>query len=92
MTMIRLENVCKSYATKSGVKTVIDHLSFTFEDHQSIGILGPNGGGKSTLLRLIAGIEAPDAVKTLKRGIANLLPEEETVQKVAESDAAQDPK
>ena len=59
--MIRLENVCKSYATKSGVKTVIDHLSFTFEDHQSIGILGPNGGGKSTLLRLIAGIEAPDA-------------------------------
>jgi ABC-2 type transport system ATP-binding protein len=49
--MIALEAVCKRY----GSRTVIHNLSFTVQKGEIVGLLGPNGSGKTTTLRLIAG-------------------------------------
>jgi ABC-2 type transport system ATP-binding protein len=49
--MIKLESVSKRY----GSKTVIHDLSFTVEKGEIVGFLGPNGSGKTTTLRMIAG-------------------------------------
>jgi ABC-2 type transport system ATP-binding protein len=44
-----------------GPATVVDGLSFTVPPGQVTGFLGPNGAGKSTTMRLILGLDAPDA-------------------------------
>jgi len=40
---------------------VLDSISLSLEKVHTLGLLGPSGGGKSTLLRVIAGLECPDA-------------------------------
>ncbi len=58
--MIQLENVSKSYRLKHGQrKVIVQDLSIDLP-RRNIGVLGRNGMGKSTLLRLFAGIEDPD--------------------------------
>ena len=42
-----------------GQRPVIDRLSFTASSGEIVGVIGPNGGGKTTLLRLLAGLESP---------------------------------
>lgn len=59
--MIALHNVCKSYRTGKGMRTILDNVSFTFPKGVNIGILGRNGAGKSTMLRVIGGSELPDS-------------------------------
>lgn len=59
--MIRLQNVCKSYRTPFGRRVVLHDACLALPEGCSLGILGANGVGKSTLIRLIAGTEAPDA-------------------------------
>lgn len=54
--MVELKNVTKSFTR---VMTV-DGVSFEVKDAEHLSILGPSGCGKTTLLRLIAGFEAPD--------------------------------
>lgn len=54
--VITLENVSFSY----GGPLVLDHVSLAIERGEFLGIVGPNGGGKSTLLKLILGLLAPD--------------------------------
>lgn len=58
--MIVVESVSKGYITPRGRKCVLDNVSATFESGHNIGILGANGVGKSTLIRLLAGSELPD--------------------------------
>lgn len=58
--MIRLTNISKSYATRSGSHTVLDDLNLCIEPGEKIGILGRNGAGKSTLIRILSGAEKPD--------------------------------
>jgi capsular polysaccharide transport system ATP-binding protein len=59
--MIALDTVSKSYRTKEGGRqTVLDAVSAEFPDGYNVGVLGANGGGKSTLIRLLAGSEKPD--------------------------------
>lgn len=58
--MIQLSNVFKFYKTPQHVKVVLDHVSAVFESGRSYGLLGVNGAGKSTTLRLIAGTELPN--------------------------------
>jgi trehalose transport system ATP-binding protein len=59
----------KSVTKKYGTKEVIKNLSLTVNTGEFFVILGPSGGGKSTLLRQIAGIEKPDDGSVLIDGI-----------------------
>ena len=54
--LVNLETVAKSY----GTTTVLDDVSLGIADGERIGVVGRNGGGKTTLLRLVTGAEAPD--------------------------------
>src|SRR5436190_1644891 len=52
-----------------GGRTIFSSLSWTIQDGEKIGLVGPNGIGKSTLLRTLAGLEPADAgALTLRRG------------------------
>jgi ABC-type polysaccharide/polyol phosphate transport system ATPase subunit len=51
----------------------LDGLNLHVSPGEVVGIIGPNGGGKSTLLRVIAGIYAPDEGRVLTRGRVTLL-------------------
>lgn len=55
--LINLENVSKTW----GLKTLLDGVSLGVQTNDRIGIVGVNGGGKTTLLEVLTGIEAPDA-------------------------------
>lgn len=52
----------------NGQKEIIKDLNLTFADHTFIAITGPNGGGKSTLAKLIMGIEQPTSGRILFNG------------------------
>jgi ATP-binding cassette subfamily F protein 3 len=53
-----------------GGRTIFSGLGWTIQDNEKIGLVGPNGIGKSTLLRTLAGIEQADAgAITLRKGI-----------------------
>lgn len=54
--MLTAENIYKSY----GDKILYNDLTFTIKEQERIGLIGVNGTGKSTLLKTIAGIEAPE--------------------------------
>ena len=64
--MIKLENISKSYKLKNKNFTIFRDLNLTINDGESIALLGRNGVGKSTLLRLIGGVEQPDKGKIFK--------------------------
>lgn len=51
-----------------GNNSVLKDVNFTFDENQIITIIGPNGGGKTTLLRLIAGLLTPEKGKILING------------------------
>lgn len=59
--MIRMENVTKFYFSPAGKKYVLRDVSIEFPPNCNIGILGRNGTGKSTLLRLLGGIDYPSS-------------------------------
>ncbi|KUP06500.1 multidrug ABC transporter ATP-binding protein [Bacillus coahuilensis p1.1.43] len=56
MKTISIENVSKTY----GEKQLFQKLSLTIQEGEKIGLIGINGTGKSTLLKIISGIEEPD--------------------------------
>ncbi|RLJ20554.1 ABC transporter ATP-binding protein [bacterium endosymbiont of Escarpia laminata] len=58
--MIRLENVTKYYPTPKGRKYILRDVNIEFPPKCNIAILGRNGMGKSTLLRLLGGIDYPN--------------------------------
>lgn len=64
--MIELQNVCKRYRVKTGWHTVLDNVSLKIEEGKSIGILGVNGAGKSTMIRIIGGAERPDSGRVIR--------------------------
>ena len=57
VNLINLENVSKTW----GLKTLLDGVSLGVQSHDRIGIVGINGGGKTTLLEVLTGLEEPDA-------------------------------
>lgn len=58
--MIEFENVSKSFWTGTQRKVILDRASFRVEIGRSLGILAPNGTGKTTVIRMMAGLEKPD--------------------------------
>jgi ATPase subunit of ABC transporter with duplicated ATPase domains len=63
MSTLVASNISKSH----GSSLVLDDVSFTVRPGARIGIVGPNGIGKSTLLRVLAGLEAPDSGSVSRR-------------------------
>ncbi len=57
--MIRIEDLTFKVEEDGQEKEIISGLSLTLPDNAFVAVTGPNGGGKSTLARLIAGIEHP---------------------------------
>lgn len=55
MNIINVENITKSYTGRK----LFAEASFYVQEHEKIGIIGINGTGKSTLLKIIAGQEEP---------------------------------
>lgn len=58
--MLRFENVSKSFWTGARRKVILDRASFRIEAGQALGILAPNGTGKTTIINMMAGLEKPD--------------------------------
>ena len=63
MALVSLNAVRKSF----GSRTVLDGLDFAIEPGARVGVVGSNGSGKSTMLKLIAGLEEPDAGTSVRR-------------------------
>lgn len=59
--MIELRNICKTYVLHGIKKTVANNISITFPTGSSVALLGRNGAGKTSLLRMIAGTMDPDS-------------------------------
>ena len=57
--MLELRNVSFEVNDDQGQKEIIKNLNLTIDDEKFVVITGPNGGGKSTLAKLIAGIQKP---------------------------------
>ncbi|WP_253828022.1 ABC-F family ATP-binding cassette domain-containing protein [Prauserella aidingensis] len=81
--LVNLESVSKSY----GVRPLLDEVSLGVGEGQRIGVVGLNGGGKTTLLEVLAGITDPDSgrvsrMRDLRMGVVTQrtdLPEGSTV-------------
>lgn len=58
--MLEFINVSKSFWTGTQRKVILDRVSFKVELGTSLGILAPNGTGKTTLINMMAGLEKPD--------------------------------
>lgn len=63
MNILNIEHVSKIF----GEKTIFDDVSFGIQEGDKIGIIGINGTGKTTLLRMIAGVEEPDSGQIIKQ-------------------------
>ncbi|MEC8294275.1 MAG: ATP-binding cassette domain-containing protein [Pseudomonadota bacterium] len=58
--MLEFDNVSKSFWTGTQRKVILEKGSFRVDLGQSLGILAPNGTGKTTLINMMAGLEKPD--------------------------------
>lgn len=68
MSLLNVEGLYKTY----GEKTLFDHISFHIEPKERIGLIGPNGTGKSTLLKVIAGLESFEEGDITKAGTLDI--------------------
>lgn len=58
--MLEFKNVSKSFWTGKQRKVILDQATFRVELGRSLGILAPNGTGKTTLINMMCGLEKPD--------------------------------
>jgi capsular polysaccharide transport system ATP-binding protein len=64
--MIEFQSVSKSFWTGRTRKVILDRASFRIELGNSMGILAPNGTGKTTIINMMAGLEKPDEGRVLR--------------------------
>ena len=66
MNILNIEHISKIY----GEKVIFDDVSLGIQEGDKAGIIGINGTGKSTLLKIAAGIEEPDQGDCIRAGSA----------------------
>jgi branched-chain amino acid transport system ATP-binding protein len=64
MAFLQVDRLCKSFG---GLRAIRD-LNFSVEEGEIVGIIGPNGSGKTTALNLVTGFLKPDSGKVTFRG------------------------
>ena len=69
---LHARDISKSFADRP----VLDGISLAVLPGDRVGVVGPNGIGKSTLLRVLAGLEQPDSGRVVTRGAVGYLPQE----------------
>ena len=69
--MIRLDQVTKTFRADGVVKTIADQVSLTFGDTGAVALIGRNGAGKSSLLKLIAGTMRPTSGRIVTDGLVS---------------------
>ena len=84
MPGLSARDISKSYAAVQ----VLDRVSLVVSPGDRIGIVGPNGVGKSTLLRVLAGLEEPDSGRIVRSGAVAYLAQEPPVDGVSGGEAA----
>lgn len=62
--MLELKNISKQF----GQKKIFDQFNLTIEDGKILSLVGPSGGGKTTLLRMLAGLEKIDSGEIIYNG------------------------
>ena len=62
MNILTADNITKAY----GERRLLDGASFFLQEGEKVGIIGINGTGKSTLLKILAGMEEPDEGKVIR--------------------------
>lgn len=62
--MLELKNISKQF----GQKKIFDQINLTIEDGKILSLVGPSGGGKTTLLRMLAGLETIDSGEIIYNG------------------------
>jgi ABC transport system ATP-binding/permease protein len=62
MNIVSLENVSKNY----GFRPLFENVTLGLEDRDKVGIIGANGSGKTTFLRILAGLEEPDTGRVVR--------------------------
>lgn len=79
MNLITIKNLTKAYTDK----VLFDGIDFSLDEGEKVGVIGINGTGKSTLLRIIAGIEEGDAGDYTKGSnvVINYLPQNPDFQR-----------
>ena len=87
MSAIVADGVAKHWATTDGQVRAVDGISFDFAPATLNVLLGPSGCGKSTTLRLVAGLEIPDAGRILigERDVTRLPPAARNIAMVFQS-------
>ena len=65
--MLEFDQVSKSFWTGRAHKVILHDASFRIELGQSLGILAPNGSGKTTIINMMAGLEKPDEGSITRR-------------------------
>ena len=66
--ILEFDNVSKSFWTGIQRKVILDRASFTLVTGQRLGILAPNGTGKTTLVNMMSGLEKPDEGEIIRTG------------------------
>ena len=66
--MLEFADVSKSFWTGTQRKVILDRVSFRVDLGNSLGILAPNGTGKTTLINMMAGLEKPDEGRITRGG------------------------
>ena len=71
--LLEVRNVSKSYPVSGGFwrkkrQPVLRDVNLTLSEGSSVGLIGESGGGKSTLGRLILGLEQPDSAQLFLQG------------------------
>ena len=66
--MLELKNICYRVSTPEGEADILNHIDLVIPDHKLVVFTGPNGGGKTTLAKVIMGLVQPTEGQILYNG------------------------